>query len=91
MKKGNSPSEQMGIAIAALTEKGQMELIEWTKQVRGVAFAPSLPGLPESSEDAEFLTMGCVVDLDPAYRPSAADHRRRGRLVVEDDRLEQYG
>ena len=46
MKKGYSPSEQMGIAIAALTEKGQMELIEWTKQVRGVASALLLPGLP---------------------------------------------
>ena len=91
MKKGYSPSEQMGIAIAALTEKGQMELIEWTKQVRGVAFAPSLPGLPESTEDAEFLTTECVVDLDTVYRASAADHRRRGRLVVKDDRLEQYG
>ena len=91
MKKGYSPSEQMGIAIAALTEKGQMELIEWTKQVRGADFAPSLPGLPESSEDAGFLTTGCVVDLDPVYRASAADHRRRGRLVVKDDRLEQHG
>ena len=91
MKKGYSPSEQMGIAIAALTEKGQMELIEWTKQVRGVAFAPSLPGLPESSENAESLTAGCVVDLDTVHRASAADHRRRGRLVVEDDRLEQHG
>ena len=74
VKKGYSPSEQMGIAIAALTEKGQMELIEWTKQVRGVACAPSLPALPESTEDAEFLTAGCVVDLDPVYRASAASH-----------------
>ena len=91
MKKGYSPSEQMGIAIAALTEKGQMELIEWTKQVRGVASAPPPPGLPELSENAEFLTTGCVVDLDTVHRPSATDHRRRGRLVVKDDRLEQYG
>ena len=91
VKKGYSPSEQMGVAIAALTEKGQMELVEWTKQVCSVACAPSLPGLPDTSEDANSLTTGCVVDLDSVYRASAADHRRRGRLVVKDDRLEQYG
>ena len=32
IKKGYSTSEQIGIAMAALVEKGQMELIEWTKQ-----------------------------------------------------------
>ena len=78
----------MGIAIVALTEKGQVKLIEWTKQVRGATFAQLLPG---SSWNAEFLTRRCVVDLDIMHRPSAADHRRRGWLVVEDDRLEQHG
>ena len=34
IKKGYSVSEQIGIAMAALVEKGQMDLIEWTKQVR---------------------------------------------------------
>ena len=32
VKKGYTPSEEIGIAMLALTDNGQMELIEWTKQ-----------------------------------------------------------
>ncbi|TBU40199.1 timeless-domain-containing protein [Dichomitus squalens] len=39
VKKGYSPSEQMGIAMAALTENGQMVLIEWTKQILTLCIA----------------------------------------------------
>lgn len=33
MKKGYSLSDQIGITIAALVEKDQRNLVEWTKQV----------------------------------------------------------
>jgi replication fork protection complex subunit Tof1/Swi1 len=34
VKKGYSWSDQLGIAIAALVEAGQEELVNWTKDVR---------------------------------------------------------
>ncbi|KAI0752629.1 timeless-domain-containing protein [Daedaleopsis nitida] len=39
IKKGYSPSEEIGIAMAALTEKGEMGLIEWTKQILTLCIA----------------------------------------------------
>ena len=38
MKKGYSWSEQLGIAIAALVDAGQQELVDWTKDVSPVFF-----------------------------------------------------
>ena len=38
MKKGYSWSEQLGIAIAALVDAGQQELVDWTKDVSLVFF-----------------------------------------------------
>ncbi len=34
IKKGYSPSEEIGIAMLALTDNVPMELIDWTKRVR---------------------------------------------------------
>ncbi|KAI0772965.1 timeless-domain-containing protein [Trametes elegans] len=39
VKKGYSWSEQVGIAMAALIEKGQQNLIEWTRQILSLAIA----------------------------------------------------
>lgn len=34
VKKGYSWSEQLGIAIAALVENGESQLVDWAKNVR---------------------------------------------------------
>ncbi|KAI0657606.1 timeless-domain-containing protein [Cubamyces menziesii] len=39
VKKGYTLSDQIGIAIAALVEKGQQNLVEWTKQILTLAIA----------------------------------------------------
>ncbi|OJT12212.1 Topoisomerase 1-associated factor 1 [Trametes pubescens] len=39
VKKGYSLSDQIGIAIAALVEKDQRSLVEWTKQILSLAIA----------------------------------------------------
>ncbi|KAH9903300.1 timeless-domain-containing protein [Cubamyces lactineus] len=39
VKKGYTLSDQIGIAIAALIEKGQQNLVEWTKQILSLAIA----------------------------------------------------
>ncbi|KAI0366585.1 timeless-domain-containing protein [Pilatotrama ljubarskyi] len=39
VKKGYSWSEQLGIAVGVLVEKGQRNLVEWTKQILSLAIA----------------------------------------------------
>jgi len=68
VKKGYSWSDQLGIAIATLTEAGQEELVNWTKDV-----CCTLLVLPFriSSQLAFFLG----VDFDASYCPAAEDYR----------------
>lgn len=39
VKKGHSWSEQVGIAIACLVEKGDQELVEWVTEARAAMVA----------------------------------------------------
>ena len=60
VKKGHTPSEQIGIAMAALVENGQKELIDWTKQVRLVASCLMCARTRRLTEGTQILTL-CIL------------------------------
>ncbi|TFK80719.1 timeless-domain-containing protein [Polyporus arcularius HHB13444] len=68
VKKGYTPSEQIGIAMAALVENGQMELIDWTKQILTLCIAHRKRTIEDvdgsSSKTIDLSTMDSSDDED---------------------------
>ncbi|KAI0649834.1 timeless protein-domain-containing protein [Trametes meyenii] len=70
VKKGYSLSDQIGIAMAALVENGQQNLIEWTKQILSLAIAhrqriiDDVDGAPSKTIDLTGGDSGDESDID---------------------------
>ncbi|KAI0672215.1 timeless-domain-containing protein [Trametes maxima] len=70
VKKGYSLSEQIGITMAALVEKGQQSLIEWTKQILALAIThrqriiDDVDGAPSKTIDLTGGDSGDESDVD---------------------------
>ena len=65
VKKGYTPSEQMGIAMLALQEAGKLVLIEWTRQARLCSYPSAIRNTHHS---------GIRADPTTVYQPTARDH-----------------
>ncbi|KAI0357683.1 timeless-domain-containing protein [Trametes cingulata] len=70
VKKGYSLSDQIGIAVGVLVEKGQRNLVEWTKQILSLAIAhrrktiEDVDGAPSKTIDLTGADSDAESDVD---------------------------
>ncbi|CDO77442.1 hypothetical protein BN946_scf184857.g49 [Trametes cinnabarina] len=81
VKKGYTLSEQIGIVVAELVEKGQRNLVEWTRQILSLAVAhrqkviDDVDGTPSKTIDLSNVDSGDESDVDAMLgrRPPSAE------------------